>query len=297
MFGFARCDANLLDKAGTYMKCQFPAACLGVANPALEGKWLNANNTDAAKVDSNVSQCDVGYRKDSHLCSACSPNYSRNGLSHMCKKCPPFQDNLVLIIVGFVFIIFGLIGFVRLTLSDAGQLHDSDGIKSIGMSFIQVLALLINFPIEWPSLFVSIFQIGGAMTAVGTHVVDLKCMNEDPEITEADVFFGISLIAAVTPLILIFSSIMLWSCLSKCCHKHQSCAVAPSNLLPRIRATVVALAYLLWPSLTTQTFAIWSCRNTCDLRDLTFMTVSTDVVCWQGQHLLWSLGLGKFVLT
>ena len=69
------------------------------------------------------------------------------------------------------------------------------------------------------------------MTAVGTHVVDLKCMNEDPEITEAEVFFGISLIAAVTPLILIFSSIMLWSCLSKCCHKHQSCAVAPSNLL------------------------------------------------------------------
>ena len=311
LFGFARCDTTLLAKmnatAGKYLRCEFPAACLGAANSEFQGKYQDEFGRDPALVDSNVSKCDVAYRKTSYLCSACNPNYSRSyesGLSGQCKECPPFNDNLTLIIVGINLIVLGLFGFVRLTLSDAGHLHDSDGIKSIGLSFLQVMALLINFPIAWPVLFIRIFKIGGAITAVGSHLVDLKCMNEDPDITEAGVFFGMSLIAAVTPLVIISSSIVVWTCLSKCCtrssstrRKHcgaQWCAVAPMNLLPRIRATVVALMYLLWPSLTTQTFAIWSCRKTCDLHERTFMTVSTDEVCWEGRHLLWSLGLGKF---
>ena len=39
--------------------------------------------------------------------------------------------------------------FIQLTLSDAGTLDESDGAKSIGLSFIQLISLLVTFPIAW----------------------------------------------------------------------------------------------------------------------------------------------------
>jgi hypothetical protein len=39
--------------------------------------------------------------------------------------------------------------YIQLTLSDGGHLDESDGAKSIGLSFIQLISLLVTFPIAW----------------------------------------------------------------------------------------------------------------------------------------------------
>ena len=62
----------------------------------------------------------------------------------------------------------------QITLSDGGTLDESDGAKSIGLSFIQLISLLVTFPIAWPPIFVAIFQVGGAITVLGQHLVNLK---------------------------------------------------------------------------------------------------------------------------
>ena len=85
------------------------------------------------------------------------------------------------ILGGIIFIIF----YIRIILHDAGKVDVSDGIKSIGLSYIQITTLLSTFPILWPDIFISIFRVGGAVTAMGKHTFDLKCMF--PVNTEADV--------------------------------------------------------------------------------------------------------------
>ena len=50
-----------------------------------------------------------------------------------------------------------------------------------------MLHLLSKFPIEWPEVFSVIFQVGGAITSLGQHVVNLKCMMDN--VTDAEIFY------------------------------------------------------------------------------------------------------------
>ena len=72
--------------------------------------------------------------------------------------------------------ILGIFAYIKITLSGGGKKDASDGVKSIGLSFVQIISLLTTFPIAWPAVFTSLFQIGGAVTVLGQHMVNLKCM-------------------------------------------------------------------------------------------------------------------------
>jgi hypothetical protein len=66
--------------------------------------------------------------------------------------------------------ILGLIGYIHITLSDGGHVDQSDGAKSILLSYIQSISLLATFPIAWPDIFVTIFKIGGAVPGKKTFL-------------------------------------------------------------------------------------------------------------------------------
>ena len=110
---------------------------------------------------------------------------------------PPLAQNVAITMVGIFSGILGLVVLIQITLSDGGDLDESDGAKSILMSYIQLIFLLKTFPIAWPDLFITIFRIGGAITALGQHLVNLKCLSKG--MTEADVFFDLKIISAAGP--------------------------------------------------------------------------------------------------
>ena len=91
----------------------------------------------------NISRnetCNTGYLKDSRLCSTCEKGYSQRKLSGACDKCPTQERNYLFSLIGICAGIVGLFVFVRITLSDAGNIDAEDGLKGIGMSFIQLLS-------------------------------------------------------------------------------------------------------------------------------------------------------------
>tara|TARA_B110000008_G_scaffold233157_1_gene236934 strand:- start:59 stop:535 length:477 start_codon:yes stop_codon:yes gene_type:complete len=156
----------------------FAPACLGGTNTALLGKFkINGTNDPAQCNDENcTAECNLmaGYATGSRLCGQCASNFSHVGLTGKCNACPPPGQNTAVGIVGVVAGLLGLIVFIQITLSDGGTLDESDGAKSIGLSFIQLISLLVTFPIAWPPVFVAIFQVGGAITVLGQHLVNLK---------------------------------------------------------------------------------------------------------------------------
>jgi hypothetical protein len=167
-FGYARCKTP--HHPTKFEKCSFAAACLGGPNFDLKEKF----DSNISQID-NAEKCNIGYVTNSTLCSRCAPQFSHdNSLNARCDQCPPYDDNVALTVLGVIVTLVAIIAYIQLVLIDAGDLDESDGVKSIGLSFIQLITLLVTFPIAWPPLFVAIFHVGGTIAVFGQHIVNLK---------------------------------------------------------------------------------------------------------------------------
>ena len=109
-----------------------------------------AKGADPKTCNNCTEECNPhAYVNGSRLCGQCLPNFSLDGLSGKCKLCPTVGQNTALAVVGFISGIIFIIIFIQLTLSDKGDVDESDGVKNIGMNFIQLITLLQTFPIQW----------------------------------------------------------------------------------------------------------------------------------------------------
>jgi hypothetical protein len=151
-------------------------------------------------------------------------------------------------ILGTLAGIVGLFALTAMNLSDKGKVDPADGAKSIGLSFVQVITLLTSFPIAWPQIFVNIFQVGGAVTTMGQHLVNFKCFY--PETSEAEVFYTTAVVWAIVPFLLPLASVMVWILLSKIKNV--------DDLQSKMKSTVVGLLYLIWPTLISTAFSLFS---------------------------------------
>ena len=170
-FGWARCTRKKDQENTTlapfipdlFERCSFPAACTGAPNPALEQGFIFAE-----EINRNES-CSRGY--EGVLCGSCSEGYSHTGdLFGKCSKCPSMQANLTATAAAALAGLVSLVLYLWITISQSGQRDNSDALKMIVLNFLQMLFLVSTFPIEWPDMFVSIFQIGGAVTSLGQHL-------------------------------------------------------------------------------------------------------------------------------
>ena len=114
-------------------------------------KFLDENGVDLAVCQSGncTARCNTAYVNASLLCGQCAHGYSHDGLSGRCDRCPPLGDNIGVAIGGGFLGLLGIFVYIQITLSDGGRLDESDGAKSIGLSFIQLISLLVTFPIAW----------------------------------------------------------------------------------------------------------------------------------------------------
>jgi hypothetical protein len=151
LFGWSRCPSTNERERPTFTSCAFPGACLGSQNLALLGKFHDESGNDLADcIGINCTErCNVGYVNNSTLCGRCDANFSHEGLTGRCKSCPDPALNVLVSLFGVFVGLIGVIVYIHLTLSDAGQADPSDGAKSIGLSFVQLISLLYTFPIAW----------------------------------------------------------------------------------------------------------------------------------------------------
>jgi hypothetical protein len=155
------------------------------------------------------------------------------------------------------------------------------GVKSIGLSFIQMISLLTTYPIAWPAIFVSLFQIGGSVALLGKHVVDVKCLY--PEYTEAFVFYVMHVAWAVVPILIVALCSMIWVC----CYK--PCKIKETKL--KIKATTISVLYLLYPNLCTEALQLFACQNVCNQKS-GFLSADLNEPCWEGRHVHFAFGIG-----
>ena len=107
------------------------------------------------------------------------------------------------------------------------------------------------------------------------------------DMSDGDVFFRVELLWGVAPPILLILCVTTWHLLSKC--------KKIGDLEIKMKTSCVALLYLVWPSLCSQTFSLFACRRVCD-DETTFLRVDLEVPCWEGRHATYALLLGSPML-
>ena len=265
-----------------FERCSFAASCLGKENKDLERKFVLSPDI------SRNEQCNEGYLNDSRLCYACESGYSHAGdLTGRCSKCPSPAENIAVAITAGIFGLLSLCLYLYITLNDGGKHDSSDSFKMIALNFIQLLTLLTTFPIEWPPIFTALFRVGGAITALGQHFVNLKCLL--PLYTDAEVFYMIIVVWCIMPFALNLVITLVWLIAAR---------VRPSKIhdvWQSIKSCLVATIYLLYPTLITQTFSLFACRSVCPSSSdegSSFLRADLEEPCGQGRHLAFMLLLG-----
>ena len=293
LFGWARCPGQ----KNVFERCPFGAACLGEANPRLEGKYVDVRpgsgiTFDPARCDEDESdgvsprnascseRCNDAYLNSSLLCGSCAKGYSRVGTTSRCDSCPAEATNVSLAVAGICFGVVALFVLIALSLKDdANDL--SERILTILTDFLQLTFLLSSFPVEWPDFFVTYFQLGGAVTVLGQHLVNEACLS--PHLAAAEVLYSSSLFWAMLPIELVFIICIVWIIIGKKYSKDWN------ETRSKIGISIVTSLNIIWPSLCNQTMRMFACRTVCSEPHL---MADANELCWSGRHLVQVLVLG-----
>jgi hypothetical protein len=68
-----------------------------------------------------------------------------------------------------------------------------------------------------------------------------------------------------------------------------------SNIPQKLNTSVVAVLYLIWPSLCSQTFSAFACQHVCELPG-SFLRVDINEKCFEGRHLIFALAVAAPML-
>ena len=295
LFGWARCKKSELSTSTfeTFERCSFAAACNGAENKNVEADF---------QLDENIvrnESCSEGYLDPSRMCHACKKGYSHdNDMSGRCSKCPVRKLNIGAAIGGAILGFVGLAIYLFITISDGGLKGYGDALKIILLNYIQMLHLLTQFPIDWPDIFSYLFQVGGAITSLGQHVVNLKCLMENS--TDAEIFYLQAIAWAVIPIGLLTFLALSLKCATYICYQSSVRSTWQiRNAMEKWQIGAVAILYLLYPTLCASAFSIFACRSVCN-DGKTYLRADLEEQCFVsgGRHefMAYSLGLPMLFL-
>ena len=81
---------------------------------------------------------------------------------------------------------------------------------------------------------------------------------------------------AIIPIILVLACQLFWRTVQRCQLND------PEEIKQKLHTSTVAVLYLIWPSLCSQTFGAFACKTVCD--GGSFLRVAIDEPCWKYRH-------------
>ena len=274
-----------------FVKCLNPCACLGALNPGISG-CSNNKSIGTITLPEGCNTFD-GYREGSRLCADCMRGYSRDGIG----KCTPcYKDkslSIGLFILLTLVIAFFLVFLVWTTvIKRGGAVRVSDGVKKIFISFLQLTSLATTMNIPWPTNYRNLFRIQSTVASVGEAFLDARCAlyDDTTTVTIADVEYMKTIGYGILPLALIIFSVFGWI-LYGSIYK-----IKPEERKAMTVGTIVLLLYLIYPSVTSRTLALWKCNNIEHVGNI--FLIDPETLCTDDKHraIQYTIGVSWIIL-
>ena len=285
-----------------FAECLNPMACLGGINYALEGRYFHeetghAHNDMSLADDPEGCNSYMGYDKTCgasctpRLCRACRKGYWPQGVSK-CVPCPPPWLNLVVVVLGVIFLVFMLYTFLKTALDDASanatspHHHFAQPLQKIILNHLQLISLASGFPLKWPDAIESMFQIQGVMGSAGDYMYNPAC-SEETAPGGGSLFFQKQMGLLLLPMVCFICSAVFWTlvamkkCIQRCLKKGPP---EKYGSFDKFVSTTVIMLYLLYPTLCKSTFSLVACKP---VGKNQYLQMDLDTPCYQAEHFAW----------
>ena len=297
LFGWWRNQIWTEQAHSLFTQCNFPPACLGAKNAAFGGMFVAADgitdpsardyNESCNAVDGYATECDRDLHSRCRLCATCGNGYFRQevGGTTQCWKCPTKQWNIAFLTFGSILGLALLCVMVYFHMDGGGRQTIENLYKVVILNYFQLTHMIANMDINWPEPMRIIFNVQGAISTIGEHLLNPAC--ELTHMRAADLIFQKQIGYVFVLPALIIASKMFWRALSwkqGRPYRYRGENRRSPSLKDGSVATIVFLMYFMYPTLCNQAFVLVVCK---EVGGTLYMASDLQEVCWEGRHLLY----------
>ena len=184
--------------------------------------------------------------------------------------------------LGLLLIFIMLVYVVYSTLSEGETVGVSQSVKKIMLNYLQVIALARSFPLRWNGVLRTLFEVQGAISTLGDHIVNVDCISTSK--TAAELFYGKQVMYIFVPVITGFVGVLFWFCfgllqgVSFSKREHKKIRTPKDKSL----VTVTAVIFLMYPTMCEKAFAMFSCKT---IGGIDYLQVDLEEPCYSARHL------------
>ena len=184
--------------------------------------------------------------------------------------------------LGLLLIFFMLVYVVYSTLSEGETVGVSQSVKKIMLNYLQVIALARSFPLRWNGVLRTLFEVQGAISTLGDHIVNVDCISTSK--TAAELFYGKQVMYIFVPVITGFVGALFWFCfgllrgVSFSKREHKKMRTPKDKFI----VTVTAIIFLMYPTMCEKAFAMFSCKT---VGEHDYLQVDLEEPCYTTRHL------------
>ena len=191
--------------------------------------------------------------------------------------------------LGLLMIFLMLVYVVHSTLNEGETVGVSQSVKKIMLNYLQVIALARSFPLRWNGVLRTLFEVQGAISTLGDHIVNVDCISTSK--TAAELFYGKQVMYMFVPVITGFLGFLFWFCYGllqgvSFLQKGDKKMRTPKD---KFIVTVTAIIFLMYPTMCEKAFAMFSCKT---IGGIEYLQVDLEEPCYESRHLSMILLLG-----
>ena len=301
----------LIEPSSSCNDCISGAQCKGGAKLLpLYGYWKSFNYSEVlykcpleeaclgyVESDDYTGSCANGYT--GKKCSICIDGYTKTG-ANKCGKCPSNVSNGIIL---FFLILCSIIYcgiLVRSTLKSAYSPKSLHSIYiKIFTNYIQLVFLMTQFELEWPSYVNDFFQVQRTVATAYDQVYSYDCIFENSGLTREEIYYFKLVFNSLLALIVWGLSFFFFAILSL--------VKKNMNFISEdFYVSMTVLFFLIYPDVVRVSYSAFSCTEIDG--EGYWLTDNLIIKCWNSTHmkyslivalpsiLIWSLGVPGLVL-
>jgi hypothetical protein len=160
-------------------------------------------------------KCNIIGGYEGRMCSKCLPGYYKN-MDKICSQCFPLWQSALIASGLFIGGMLALTIFVFVVMSDAGSTSTAGSVQKILLNHFQLISSCIMYPLKWPPMLKSAFEVQGALSALGERVISVDCMLNTDVLPTLNPFYLKQLIFAFLPIFAMAAAAFIML-VHKCC--------------------------------------------------------------------------------
>ena len=199
-------------------------------------------------------------------------------------------------LLGVVLIFLVLAYVVGDAIAEAGKQQLSAYIQKILLNYLQVVTLFNAFPLRWPPGLEVLFEIQGAISTLGDHLVNPDCVANS--MSAAELYYSKQQAFATVPLFMVLGSFLLWFLVGRITNTKFFKKRSERNettLKDKFVVTMTSVLYLLYPTLCKNAFGIFDCKW---VGGQPFLKIDLEEPCYVGRHftMMMLFGVGQLII-